>query len=249
MAKQLSKTGITTSSTIEAWHVTQSIDAFKGTEAYDVTVSGSLDINNAPITNLTASGNISASGDIFAQNITLYDDGVTTPAIGSSTGNLNFSNNSLHNIANLTASGNISASGDIYGVGLTTSGSRVRKVREIILTVSNTSGGGGMPSIESDDDIILITGNTIPSVGINDYTLNCFNMFYGNSIGRTVTIINASSAVTPDLILGAPSPGGNYTANAFTGIDKFGTVCSTTYKEVNIIIKADDHVIIYGSGI
>ena len=68
MAKQLSKTGITTSSTIEAWHVTQSIDALKGTDAYDLTISGSLDIDNAPITNLTASGNISASG-------TYYGDG------------------------------------------------------------------------------------------------------------------------------------------------------------------------------
>ena len=64
MAKQLSKTGITKNNTIEAWHVTQSIDALTGTDDYDITISGSLDIDNAPITNLTASGNISASGFI-----------------------------------------------------------------------------------------------------------------------------------------------------------------------------------------
>ena len=162
MAKNLSKSGILTGQDILTWHVTQSVDALTGTDAYNITISGSLDINNAPITNLTASGdisasagiilggvrrttwptsdtnlwydgttylsssvgikvdgnitssgNISASGNIFAQNITLYDDGVTTPSIGSSTGNLNFSNNSLHNIANITASGNISSSGTI----------------------------------------------------------------------------------------------------------------------------------------
>ena len=153
MAKNLSKSGISTGQDILAWHVTQSVDALTGTEAYNITISGSLDINDAPITNLTASGdisasagivlggvrrttwptsdtniwydgtsylsssvaikvdshitasgNISSSGNIFAQNITLYDDGVTTPAIGSSTGNLNFSNNSLHNIVDITAS-------------------------------------------------------------------------------------------------------------------------------------------------
>jgi hypothetical protein len=42
MANQLSKTGITTGNTVRAWHVTQSIDAFNGTEAYDITLSGSL---------------------------------------------------------------------------------------------------------------------------------------------------------------------------------------------------------------
>ena len=42
MAKSLSKTGITTGNTVKAGHVTQSIDAFTGDEAYDVTISGSL---------------------------------------------------------------------------------------------------------------------------------------------------------------------------------------------------------------
>ena len=42
MAKTLSKTGIITNNIVEAFHVTQSIDAFSGTEAYDITLSGSL---------------------------------------------------------------------------------------------------------------------------------------------------------------------------------------------------------------
>lgn len=36
-----SKAGITTGGTIQTWHVTQSIDAFTGTAAYDITISGS----------------------------------------------------------------------------------------------------------------------------------------------------------------------------------------------------------------
>jgi len=42
-----SKTGITTGNTIQAWHVTQSIDAFTGTVAYDVTLSGSLNLTGS----------------------------------------------------------------------------------------------------------------------------------------------------------------------------------------------------------
>ena len=42
MAKTLSNSGITTNDTIRAGHVTQSIDALTGTDAYDITISGSL---------------------------------------------------------------------------------------------------------------------------------------------------------------------------------------------------------------
>jgi len=44
MANTLSKTGIQINNVIQPWHVTQSIDAFTGVSAYDITLSGSLDI-------------------------------------------------------------------------------------------------------------------------------------------------------------------------------------------------------------
>lgn len=47
MAQTLSKTGITTNSTIQAWHVTQSVDALTGTVAYDITISGSLTLTGS----------------------------------------------------------------------------------------------------------------------------------------------------------------------------------------------------------
>ena len=47
MAKKLSKSGIVTSQTVQAWHVSQSIDALTGTEAYDITLSGSLNITGS----------------------------------------------------------------------------------------------------------------------------------------------------------------------------------------------------------
>ncbi len=44
MANTLSKTGIQDNNTIRAWHITQSVDAFTGTKAYNVTLSGSLTV-------------------------------------------------------------------------------------------------------------------------------------------------------------------------------------------------------------
>jgi hypothetical protein len=67
MAKTLNKTGITTGNTVEAYHVTQSIDAFTGIDAYDISLSGSFNmtgsINGQPgvINPLTASFAISSS--------------------------------------------------------------------------------------------------------------------------------------------------------------------------------------------
>ena len=46
MALILSQAGIETATTVEAWHVTQSIDAFTGAEAYDITLSGSFTLQN-----------------------------------------------------------------------------------------------------------------------------------------------------------------------------------------------------------
>jgi hypothetical protein len=59
MAKTLTQVGIETGNAVEAYHVTQSIDAFTGTEAYDITLSGSF--------NMT--GSINVSGSIYSNNI------------------------------------------------------------------------------------------------------------------------------------------------------------------------------------
>ena len=47
MANTLSKTGITNGNTILPGHVTQSIDALTGTQAYDITISGSLTLTGS----------------------------------------------------------------------------------------------------------------------------------------------------------------------------------------------------------
>tara|TARA_B100000963_G_scaffold361587_1_gene397911 strand:+ start:2893 stop:3492 length:600 start_codon:yes stop_codon:yes gene_type:complete len=69
MASTLSKSGITDGGQLLSGHVTQSIDALTGALAYDITISGSLDINNAPVTNLISVGFISSSGTVTGNKL------------------------------------------------------------------------------------------------------------------------------------------------------------------------------------
>lgn len=89
----LSKIGITTGNTVEPGHVTQSIDAFTGIEAYDISLSGSFNmtgsINGEPgtINNLTASFAVSSSRAVSSSFATTasfaLNAGATFPFTGS----------------------------------------------------------------------------------------------------------------------------------------------------------------------
>jgi hypothetical protein len=78
MANTLSKSGIVTGHEVDAWHVTQSIDAFTKVSAYDITVSGSftltgsLKVSGSVLgrTTGTASYAVTSSYAMFAQNVT-----------------------------------------------------------------------------------------------------------------------------------------------------------------------------------
>jgi hypothetical protein len=66
MANVLSKSGINNTGTIQAWHVSQSVDAFTAASAYDITISGSLTLTGS--TNISGStvmsGSLSVSGTV-----------------------------------------------------------------------------------------------------------------------------------------------------------------------------------------
>jgi hypothetical protein len=70
MALILSKTGISTGNTLQAWHVTQSIDALSGSQAYDIDISGSFDVIG-PTTLSGSSHTISGATTIQRGNIQL----------------------------------------------------------------------------------------------------------------------------------------------------------------------------------
>ena len=114
MASTLSKTGITAGGQLLSGHVTQSIDALTGALAYDITISGSLNINTAPLTNLTASGNISSSGTITANEYVGLPSGILSGSTQLPSGLIS---SSLQAFTNITASGAVSASGIISAFG------------------------------------------------------------------------------------------------------------------------------------
>ena len=73
MALILNKTGITTGNTVEAYHVTQSVDAFTGIVAYDISLSGSF----------TVTGSISNGTNNKASGLSSHAQGQTTTASGN----------------------------------------------------------------------------------------------------------------------------------------------------------------------
>lgn len=112
MAKTLSKTGISTSNTIQAWHVTQSIDVLTSIDAYNISISGSLVITGS--TNISGSLTaISMSGD--GSSLT----GITAEWDGSHNGNASITGSLILSGSGigLNVLGNITASGDISGSG------------------------------------------------------------------------------------------------------------------------------------
>ena len=59
MANTLSKAGIITGEQVDAWHITQSVDAFTGDVAYDIAVSGSF----------TLTGSINIDGNMYGDTL------------------------------------------------------------------------------------------------------------------------------------------------------------------------------------
>ena len=110
----ISNSGITNGGRITAAQITQITDALTGAEAYDVTISGSLNINTAPVTNITASGNISSSGTVTANTYVGLPSGIISGSTQLPSGLIS---SSLQVFTNITASGDISASGTISAFG------------------------------------------------------------------------------------------------------------------------------------
>ena len=131
MAKILSKSGISTLQIVRPWHVTQSIDAFTGTNAYDITLSGSMivtgsiAINGLPSTvqNYIITYNTSSGQLGFTASSAIGGGGGSTSAAGNnyeiqfnsasafqanSTFKFNYLSQSLEQGTNVTAKGEYS---------------------------------------------------------------------------------------------------------------------------------------------
>ena len=160
MAKTLSKTGIATDSTIEAAHISQSIDALTGDVAYDITVSGSFELSGSLniLGNITNTGNLTTSGTITGTNVQ------STAAIAA-TGDMVISGSTTLGDAlvdTVTIKGNITGSGNMT-IASFVSGSTI---------IGNKNGIAQNNSSEIDE---TMTPNTFPPgsvIGVTQTTGN-----------------------------------------------------------------------------
>lgn len=91
MALTLSTSGITNSGTIQAAHVSQSIDALKGTHAYDLTPSGSINLTGSMNYRYKTEAIVIADVPTVPISVSTYSSGTTfivTNTSNDSTSNL-----------------------------------------------------------------------------------------------------------------------------------------------------------------
>ena len=93
----LSKIGITTGQTVDAWHVTQSIDAFTGVEAYDISLSGSFNMTGSITGQSGVINNLTAS---YAMNALTASYAIGGGGANFANTDLTFTGDRTHNINN-----------------------------------------------------------------------------------------------------------------------------------------------------
>ncbi len=192
MAKQLSKTGITRNNTIEAWHITQSIDALTGIDAYDITISGSLEV--------TGSVNITPTQASTGTNVLTVDSVGKIYKTGSYGGGggggsslwydgTTYLSSSLpiKVDSDITASGNISSSGNITADEITCKEYHIvaDNHTEFTISGSNASSTFNLTNENSSGAIVINTAG-VGSIffGTNGNT-NEYRMYPGGHLWLT----------------------------------------------------------------
>jgi len=190
MANKLSKTGITTSATAEAWHVTQSIDALTGV-AYDLTLAGTLNLTGSAVTGsfsgdgsqLTGVDSSSyASTASYAVTASYAENGGGGSSLWYDGGTYLSSSLPINVEGNITASGNISASGTMVALN-----AYIGQI-EIANSSIKSNGGTGVPVQIIDP--LSVTGNITASGNIS-----ASGDLYGNNL-IVATDITASGDIS-----------------------------------------------------
>jgi len=127
MANTLSKIGITSGSKVEAWHVTQSIDAFTGVKAYNITLSGSLTVTGSvtlsqPVTVNFYGNSLSSITSSYSDYSEVTEYAVTTSEAGNQTVCLQFQHipeNITQNSTYFMGGGNLTTVGSFNSASIT----------------------------------------------------------------------------------------------------------------------------------
>jgi hypothetical protein len=117
---------------------------------------------------------------------------------------------------------------------LTTSGSRVRRYRTITLTDANYSTAPS-PSIQADDDIILIIDNTEGIAPTGEGNLNITN-FLNSSAGRCVEIVKVKNGIGDGIIILNGTMAGNFlNLNNISETNGIKNICSSLGSSITLM--------------
>ena len=239
MAKTLSNSGITTNDTIRAGHVTQSIDALTGTDAYDITISGSL----------TSTGNLINTGGyaLFVRSSSIPNSVLNVRQEGSGSiaefGGIEIADQEqiVFNLGgHITASGNVSSSavstasfGTYIGdgsqlTGITGGGSGIfTQTGSFYATTNDLQVTGSLKAGSIEGSSILVPGKS--KFGANIIDLDTSHYFQG--IGGDINMFAVRDSNSSDVLIAAGSA---------TGLDLTVTLGDVEDANNGTKIKIDD---------
>jgi len=239
MAKTLSNSGITTNDTIRAGHVTQSVDALTGTDAYDITISGSL----------TSTGNLINTGGyaLFVRSSSIPNSVLNVRQEGSGSiaefGGTEIADQEqiVFNLGgHITASGNVSSSatstasfGTYIGdgsqlTGITGGGSGIfTQTGSFYATTNDLQVTGSLKAGSIEGSSILVPGKS--KFGANIIDLDTSHYFQG--IGGDINMFAVRDSNSSDVLIAAGSA---------TGLDLTVTLGDVEDANNGTKIKIDD---------
>ena len=208
MALILDKIGIVTGNTVEAYHVTQSIDAFTGTAAYDITLSGSLQVTGSvAINGLTdpSKANILTYDTTTGQVFYTASNGVFNPSSYiSNSQTSSFVTNSQTSSMTVATASSCYVSSSMLTPGVV-GGNEITFFlgdgSTHLQTINTGSGGGGGGT--TDTGSLLITASHVP---VNDFPAVPGNIEFTKGDGSTFNVTTGKTWITAsNTILNVPT--------------------------------------------
>ena len=255
MAKKLSKTGISTSSTIQAWHVSQSVDALASpnADAYDISMSGSLSVTGS------ISGDGSNLTNVAAEKVIELVKN-TTGTVKTKTTPIHFSGSSDGTVTFVTCDADIPATMPCHGILLEDIADESTGNALVIGEISgiNTNafdvgstiyvaGGGGYTATKPTGSALIQNIGTTKVKDLSNGSAEIFGAGRTNDIpnitpgyfwvGNTdsVPVAVATSSI------GGGSPGGSNTQVQFNNEGAFDGAAAVTY-DPDLEVLTVDHL-------
>ena len=196
MANTLSSASIIDGSTVEAWHVTQSVDAFNGVQAYDIIISGSL----------TLGSGTSMAGTASYANNALSASHAITASYAENAGGATVDTGSLMTTASVSSNIITFTKGDATTFNLTVdTGSAITTPTASLLTTASVS-NATITFTKGDASTFNFTVNNVVSANTASFvtTAQTASFVTGSDVNGVVTAASTQDGIFKDPNGGSP---------------------------------------------